>query len=250
MSRHDRQLYPPLDRLKPVAGDVWIVDGPLIRFGPPLLKLPFPTRMTVMRLHHQLFIHSSTPLTAELKTQVDGIGEPAWIIGPNRLHYWWIPEWCDAYPKSAVYLAPRIMEQAAGCLDRIAWRCRALDLRSGYPWDRAIDTLPIHGGYMSEVIFFHRPTRTLVLTDLIANFEPQKLGFVARWLTWLGGAQHPDGQMPRDMRLTYGRSAGLRSTVDTMLGWDPARIVIAHGKWYEHSGSDELRRAFRWLLDR
>jgi hypothetical protein len=32
-----------------------------------------------------------------------------------------------------------------------------------------------------------------------------------------------------------------------MIGWDPARIILAHGRWYERGGADELRRAFRWL---
>ena len=68
-----------------------------------------------------------------------------------------------------------------------------------------IDTLPVHGSYMSEIVFFHRSSRTLVLTDMIENFKSQKLGLVARVLTWLGGAQHPDGRMPRDMRLTSAR---------------------------------------------
>ena len=54
--------------------------------------------------------------------------------------------------------------------------------------------------------------------------------------------------MPRDMRLTYrARAAELRMAVDTMIGWDPARIILAHGRWYERDGADELRRAFRWL---
>jgi hypothetical protein len=248
MTSRECQTYPPLNTLKPVAVELWIVDGPLIGFGPSLLRMQFPTRMTIARIGRQLFVHSPTTLTAALKVEIDAIGVPAWIIGPNRLHYWWITEWSDAYPNSAVYLAPRIMEQAAGRLDRIAVRCQMLDRRSGYPWDGTIDTLPIHGSYMSEVTFFHRPTLTLVLTDLIENFEPQKLGFVARWLTWLGGAQHPDGQTPRDMRLTFHKSAAeLHAAVDTMLGWNPERIIIAHGKWYERNGGDELRRAFRWL---
>ena len=250
MTQPDRQTYPPLNTLKPVIDDVWIVDGPLIEFGPPLLRMPFPTRMTVVRIGRELFIHSPTPLTAGLKAEIAAIGEPAWIIGPNRIHYWWIPEWCEAYPDAAAYLAPRIMEQARDRLDQVAHRCRPLDDRSGYPWDGAIDTLPVHGSYMSEIVFFHRPSRTLVLTDMIENFEPQKLGLVARVLTWLGGAQHPDGKMPRDMRLTYrARAAELRVAVDTMIGWDPARIILAHGRWYERGGADELRRAFRWLLN-
>jgi hypothetical protein len=54
--------------------------------------------------------------------------------------------------------------------------------------------------------------------------------------------------MPRDMRLTFDKAA-LKAAVETMIGWQPERIVIAHGRWYETNGADELRRAFRWLLD-
>jgi hypothetical protein len=249
MTKPDRQTYPPLNALKPVTDDVWIVDGPLIEFGPPLLRMPFPTRMSIIRIGRQLFIHSPTPLTAGLKAEIAAVGEPAWIIGPNRIHYWWIPEWCEAYPDAVPYLAPRIIDQAGDRLDQVSHRCHQLDDRSGYPWDAAIDTLPVHGSYMSEIVFFHRPSRTLVLTDMIENFEPKKLGLLSRVLTWLGGAQHPDGKMPRDMRLTYrARAADLRVAVDTMIGWDPARIILAHGRWYERGGADELRRAFRWLL--
>lgn len=247
MNVHKHQTYPPLNTMKPITPDVWIVDGPLIRFGPPLLKLPFPTRMTILRIGDDLFIHSPTQLTAGLQEEVDAIGSPRWLIGPNRLHYWWIPQWCEVYPRAAVYLAPRITEQAAGRLDHLASRCLPLDRQSGYPWDGIIDTLPVHGSFMSEVVFFHRATRSLLLTDLIENFEPQKLGLIASWMTWFGAAQHPDGQMPRDMRLNYRKRAELRSAVDTMLAWNPERIILAHGKWYEQRGADELRRAFRWL---
>jgi hypothetical protein len=250
MTAPDRQTYPPLNTLKPVADDVWIVDGPLITFGPPLLRIPFPTRMTVMRTGPELLLHSPTPLTAELKAEIAGIGEPAWIVGPNRIHYWWIPEWCEAYRDAAVFLAPHILEQAGDRLASVSDRCQPLVDRSGYPWDGMIETLPVQGSYMSEIVLFHRPSRTLVLTDMIENFEPQKLGLLARVLTWFGGVQHPDGKMPSDLRLTYrARRAELRTAVDMMIGWDPARVIVAHGKWYERNGADELRRAFRWLAN-
>jgi len=54
--------YPPLNTLKPVADEVWIVDGPMIRFGIPGFKMPFPTRATIIRLAGKdLFVHSPTP---------------------------------------------------------------------------------------------------------------------------------------------------------------------------------------------
>ena len=241
----DRFTYSPLNTLKRVADDVWIVDGPLIRFGPPLLKMPFSTRMTVIRIGGDLMIHSPTPLTPELKTEVDGIGRPRWIVGPNRIHYWWIPDWHAAFPGADVYLAPRIREQAG---TRIDFDCRALDRDHGYPWDDDIATLPVEGNYMTEVVLFHRRSRTLVLTDLIENFEPRKISsWLMRILTRFGGVQDPDGAMPRDMRVSYRDKARLKAAVDIMIGWNPERIILAHGRWYDRNGADELRRAFRWL---
>jgi hypothetical protein len=244
--RHRTVEYPPINTLKLVADDIWIVDGPVIRFGMPWPKMPFPTRMTVIRLREGLVVHSPTELTAALKSSIEQLGQPRWIIGPNRIHYWWIPEWREAFPAADIYLAPRINEQAG---DHIRFAAHTLDRASGYPWDGEIATLPIAGSYMTEVEFFHHASRTLILTDLIENFEPQKLSFLARWLTWAGGAQHPDGQMPRDMRLTYKDKAALKSAIEKMIDWDPERIILAHGRWYEKDGAAELERAFRWLLD-
>jgi len=247
---HDAEqgTYPPLNTLKPVCANEWIVDGPIIRFGMPWPKMSFPTRMTVIRLPSgDLFIHSPTPLVASLKVEIEREGHPRFIIGPNRIHYWWVPEWETAFPHADVYLAPRILDQAKG---HIACANLPLDRDRGYPWDAEIATLPIEGGYMTEVVFFHRPSRTLVLTDLIENFEPEKIGsFFMRWLTKLGGVQDPDGQMPRDMRLTYAKQkAQLKAAVEAMMAWDPERIILSHGRWYQRNGRAELARAFRWLF--
>lgn len=249
MSGHDhRMAYPPLNTLKPVAPDVWIVDGPVIRFGMPWPKMPFPTRMTIIRLGNGgLFVHSPTHLTEDLRAEVDALGPVRFIIAPNRIHYWWVPYWRQAYPQAQIWLAPRIREQAKGHID---FATRELTGATGYPWDGAIATLPVTGSFMTEVAFFHQATRTLILTDFIENFEPRKLSWWMRILTRLGGVRDPDGQMPRDMRLTYSKQKpALKAAVETMIGWAPERVIIAHGRWYEANGAAELRRAFRWLLD-
>lgn len=240
--------YAPLDMLKPVAKDVWIVDGPMIRFGMAPLKMQFPTRMTVIRSKRRaLFIHSPTPLTDSLKAEIANIGEVRHIVGPNRIHYWWIPEWRTAFPKAEVWLAPRIREQAKG---RIDFDAPELTKETGYPWDEEIKTLPVAGSFMTEVEFFHPASRTLVLTDFIENFEPKKLSWWWRWLARAGGVLAPNGGMPRDMRLTYSRQKPqLKAAVETMIGWNPERIILAHGKWIERDGAAELKRSFGWLLD-
>ncbi|KQY20311.1 DUF4336 domain-containing protein [Rhizobium sp. Root482] len=243
----EANLYRPINTLKPVCDDVWIVDGPAIDFGPPLVKMSFPTRMTIVRLRgRDLLIHSPTPLTAALKAEVAAIGTPRWIIGPNKIHYWWIADWHAGFPAAVIYLAAGIVERAG---ERISLPHSPLDARCGYPWDDEIATLPIVGSFMTEVEFFHRASRTLVLTDFIENFEPHKLTFWTRLLTRLGGVSDPDGQMPRDMRLTFSRRRdALKQAMEEMIAWEPERVILAHGRWYRSNGAGELRRAFRWLL--
>ncbi|MCA6111967.1 DUF4336 domain-containing protein [Bradyrhizobium cenepequi] len=248
MLHEDHLTYPPLNTLKQVAGDVWIIDGPAIQFGPFWFKAPFPTRATIFRLAGgNLFVHSPTPLVPELKAEIDRTGVPRWIIGPNRLHYWWIPDWRAAYPDARVFLAPKTRQQAGSRLDL---DCETLDRTSGYPWDDRIATLPIAGSYMTEVAFFHRSSRTLVLTDLIENFEARKVeARLMRFLICAGGVRDPNGSTPRDMRLSFWRNkAAVKAAVQVMIDWDPERIILAHGRWYDHDGRAELQRAFRWIL--
>ena len=237
--------YDPLNVLKPVAADVWIADGPTIRFGPPGLRIPFPTRMTVVRLKDGgVFIHSPTMLEAKLRSDVERLGTPRYLVAPNRLHYWWIPDWQSAFPDARIFLAPKVAKQAAG---RLNFAYTTMDKDSGYPWDAEIATLLIAGSYMTEAAFFHRATCTLVLTDLIENFETSRINSsLMRLLTWIGGVRDPHGSMPRDMRMTFPRQK-LRSAVQQMIDWDPERIIIAHGRWYDRNGRAELIRAFQWL---
>lgn len=105
--------YEPLDTPKAVAPDVWIVDGPEIRFGPPGLKLPFPTRMTVVRLPDDgLWLHSPTPPTARLLESLQALGEVRFLVAPNTLHYWWLPDWAARFPDAGRYGAPGLRRAA------------------------------------------------------------------------------------------------------------------------------------------
>jgi hypothetical protein len=101
---------------------------------------------------------------------------------------------------------------------------------------------------MTEFVFFHRSTRTLVLTDCIENFEaPQLAAAWMRWLARLGGVLDPDGQTPRDLRGTFWKNRSqVARTVDKLVSWNPERIILAHGRWYPRDGTAELQRALRW----
>ena len=241
------RLYEPINQLKPVADNVWIVDGPEIEFGFFGLKLPFPTRMTIIRLTDgRLFIHSPTPLTAELNSAVVALGPIAWLVAPNRIHYWWIPDWKAAFPGAEIHVAPKVLKQAG---ERLA-ACDGVLGETAPPWRSEIDQVAVAGGFMTEFVFLHRASATAVVTDLIENFEPDRI--TCWWLRLLvraAGIADPDGKTPPDLRQTFRRNRdAVKAAVKKILAFAPERVILAHGRWYAENGTAEVARAFRWIL--
>ncbi|MGR3363455.1 MAG: DUF4336 domain-containing protein [Maritimibacter harenae] len=238
--------YEPLDRPKPVAPDIWIVDGPAIRF----YGMPFSTRATLVRLADgSLWVHSPTRMTDELADRVAALGAPAHLVAPNWIHYAYIADWKARFPEARTWAAPNVARRAARHGLDLAFDH---DLAQVPPpaWAGQIDQMIVRGSTVHrEAVFFHRKSRTLVLTDLIENFEPRKLPRWFRWIPKLVGVADPDGRMPRDMRATFRDRDALREDVGRMIAWAPERVILAHGRWYDRDGMAELRRAFRFVLD-
>ena len=242
------RTYEPINTLKPVAADVWIVDGPEIRMRYLGFAIPFTTRMTVIRLPDgALWLHSPTAIDDDLVGAMAGLGTVRYLVAPNKIHDRWIGDWKARFPDAVACAAPGVREYAPS-------RFHGFDagLGDGPPaaWSPLIEQQPVAGDFMTEVVFFHRPSRTLVLTDLIENFEPGRIScWHWRLMMKLAGVTAPDGKMPFDLRMTFLRHrAGFRAAVSRMIAWRPERILLAHGQCYAANAEAELRRAFRWAL--
>jgi hypothetical protein len=244
-------LYEPVDKLKPVADNIWVVDGPEIRMSYPYLpfiKVPFPTRMTVVRLSDgTLWLHSPTPLVDELASSLEALGRIAFLVAPNLLHYWWIGDWKARYPQARAYAAPGTRERAAKRFSGFQ-----ADLTDTQPaeWMGEFRQVMVPGDYLTEAVFLHVASRALILTDLIQNFEPARFANpLTRWIYCAAGCCDPDGKAPVDLRSTFLRyREEVRRAVNLMLEWHPERVILAHGRWYAHDAEAELKRAFRWAL--
>lgn len=244
------RLYEPLETPKPFADGIWIVDGPLARMQLGMgVSIPFPTRMTVVRLSGgDLFLHSPTRFSEALAERVSALGRVAHLVSPNMLHYENIPAWKRAFPEAVCWASPGVTKRAAGQGIAISFD-RDLEDAPPTAWAGELDQLLFSGSrFVDEVVFFHRASRTLLLTDLIQNFEPEKLTSTQRFVARMGGALDPDGGTPLDFRATFiGRKEQARRHLERMLAWEPERIVLTHGRLYEEDGTSELRRTMRWL---
>jgi len=237
--------YEPLFTLKPVVDDVWVADGGWIKF----YGIPFPTRMTVIRLANgSIWVHSPIADQNGLADAVTDLGPVRHLIAPNWIHYGWLPDWQSRFPEATTWGSPGVVDRAAGRGVNLAIDTVLADIAPP-DWSDQIDQRLADSGYHRELVFFHRVSRTLILTDLIENFEPKNMPWWTLPLLKLGRVCHPGGRMPPDMAASFRlKGRHLSKLVETMIAWGPERVILAHGRWYEGDGTAELRRAFRGVL--
>jgi hypothetical protein len=229
-----------------VAEGLWIVDsGPMHLAG-----VAFPVRMTVVRLSSgAMWLHSPTPFNAALRGEIERLGPLRHLVAPNFAHWMFVGDWQRQVPGALAWAAPGLRRR--GQVKRSGVRFDH-DLGEVAPgdWAEDIDQAVVPAGFgIREVAFLHRASRSLILTDLVENFEPDKLSPLARPLVHAAGAMAPEGMAPLHYRLALnGNRAAVAAVARRMLDWAPERVIFAHGAWFETDGTARLRRSFRWLL--
>ena len=238
--------YPPLDTPKPVAEGVFVVDSVLEN----PLGAVIATRMTVMRLPDGgLLLHSPTRYSLALKGALEVIGPVRHLVAPNLAHWTFMKDWQDACPEATTWAAPGL--RGRGQVRRSGVRLDH-DLGAATPpeWGDAIEVVPVPGGAgFTEVALFHRPSETLVLTDLVINLEEPKVPLPLRPVTWAFGVMAPEGMPPPYLRaVVRWRQAEAAQGAARLVALRPERVIFAHGLWFERDGEARLRRSLRWLL--
>jgi hypothetical protein len=240
-------VYPPLDTPKPVADNLWVVDsGPMHVAG-----MPLPVRMTIIRLGNgELILHSPTPFSFPIKAQLDDLGRIAHLLAPNTAHWSFVKQWQAHYPDATCWAVPGLGERPA--VKKAELRIDKV-FADGAPkeWNEEIEIILVRGKALVEAELFHRASRTLVLTDLIVNLEPDKLPLPMRLGARLVGALAPEGKAPIYARAAI-KAGGEQASnaASRLLDLAPERVIFAHGHWHEHEGTGHLERSLDWLLPR
>ena len=243
-------VYAPLNRPKAIATDLWIVDGPTIGMAAPFgLSLPFPTRMTVVRLRDGgLWCHSPIAPDAGLFASLELLGPVRHLVSPNKFHYASIAAWKQRFPAACAWASPGVRERAAAQHIAVDFD-RDLGESAPIAWSADLAQLRFRGSrVLEEVVFLHCASASLILADLIENLEAARLSPLWRMLARLGGVLAPDGKAPLDLRLTFtGGRKEARECLAQILAWHPQRVLLAHGHCLLHDGEAQVQRAFRWL---
>ena len=231
-------------RLAGFGPNLWMCEGPVVPF---FGGFPYPTRMAVIRLSEGgLFVWSPVALSAVLKREIDGLGPVRFLVSPNLLHHLFLGEWKRAYPGARLYASPGLRRRRKD-LSFDADLADAPDPE----WEADIDQVLMRGSFaMTEVVFFHHASRTVIFADLIENLPRDWFKGWRGAFARLGGIVAPHPGAPRDWRASFIHRRAARDSLARILAWPIERVLIAHGEPAATNGKAFVLGAFAWLLSR
>lgn len=220
-------------QLKACGEGLWYGEAPVRFFG-----MRIVTRMSVIRLPDgALLVISPLILTPDLERELRALGPVREIASPNKIHNQGLESFARAWPEARLWASPGLPE-------------RRPDLRfhgtlgdePEAPWRGVVDQICTQGNvFFSEVVFFHRPSRTLIVADLVENLVGEA------GLTWAGRLMmramgiYGKALPSPELRMFTMDGAAAAEALDRIAAWPFERILLAHGALIESDAHAVLR---------
>ncbi len=218
-----------------IATDVWGIDT-TVSLG---LGMKLPLRMTVLGDAEGLVLVSPVEIDDGLHGILDGLGRVHTIIAPNRLHYRHVAQAKRRFPDAKLWGAPGLAQKRAELtFDET--------LATGELSPQLSCHLVEGAERLSEVVFFHRPTATLVVTDLV--FSVMEANLPTRLLLRYGSGTLGRMEQSRLLRSMATDRKLAAQSIETLLSLPISRVVPAHGEVVDEQAAQRLRAGLWWML--
>jgi len=226
-----------------IAGKIWIIEYP-IRFG----GMDIFGRMTIIRLSNgELFIHSPCKIDAPLKAEIDHLGPVAFIVAPGNFHHLYVADFQKLYPDAETFICPGIEKKRPDL--KFDW---ILGNRPDQRWQQDIDQIFIRGTkIMTEVVFLHRESNTLIVVDLLENIGDDYRHHAGLWLRFWWKVIFRMWNNPKaapEYQLGWGNKKIVRESLQQIIDWKAERVILSHGELIEENVNDILKSAWKNVL--
>ena len=217
--------------MRRLAENLWLLEYPLSVLG-----TQHGRNVTVIRLRDgRLVLHSMAPFTEADREGIRERGEPAWLVEAMLLHDTYAAEGRKCFP-GVPFLGPEGFEEIVG------FPVAPL-VPPPSDWAGEVEVALIRGApRLGEHAFLHLPSRTLIVADLIFNFDAGETGWNRFFHRHVAGFRRYPGTS-RIFRWFVSDREALRRSIEELLSWDFDRIVVGHGKVIEREGKELLCRA-------
>ncbi|KAF4548333.1 Hypothetical protein D9617_29g007100 [Elsinoe fawcettii] len=243
-----------------VTPEIITYSVPFLRFG----KIQIGGRGTVVRTAGgDLAVFSPVALTEDVKKEVSSFGNVRWIIAPDMEHHIFLTPWSEAFPEAKVVGPAELKEkrdkQGYKTPFTYLWKAKEQPTVDA-DFDKEFEYEYVFAHPNKELVFNHKPTKTLIEADLMFNLPaneqmsktniPPNQGLLTKLFIALNS---PAGSAIWQKRfLWYAMSSGDRpnfnKSIQKIDGWDFNRIIPCHGDVIETDGKGIFRKVFEWHL--
>jgi len=227
-----------------VKDQIWIYVY-TVRFG----GMDLFGRMTIIKLDNgDLIIHDPCEIDDFLKHEIDKIGKVKYIIAPGTYHHLFVTDFQQKYPDAETFLCPGLERKRPDI--KFEW---ILGNAPDHRWSNILDQVVIQGTkYIWEVAFFHKPSKTLILVDLLENIGDdfkRPTGLVLRfwWKVVFKMWNHP--KAAPEYQMGWGRKDIVKKGLSKIIGWNAERIILAHGELIEDNVNTVLGTAWHKVMN-
>jgi hypothetical protein len=224
--------------LTPFAEGVWVSKEPVHFLG-----LELTSTMTVLRLGDgSLLLHSPVVMTPQRRAAIEALGPVAHLYAPNLYHHLRVGEWAAAFPSARLHAPAGLAKKRRDLrVDRVHGPAGPEPAFAGI-----VDEQRIDGFRLQESVLVYRPTRTLVVADLVHNIGRPQHGWTKFYTRTMGFYDRV--ALSRMLRATaFSDRAAARRSLDELLARPFERLIVGHGAALETGAREALAAAYTWL---
>lgn len=178
--------------------------------------------VTVIRLQSgQTLVHSTAPFGDREIHSIRGIGEPGWLLEATNFHDTTAAAGRAAFPEIP-YLVPEGFPKATS-LDASTISTGASALSEELEFIK-IEGIP----KLNEHAVFHKPSRTLILADLLFNL-PENAGAWTRWVLKTAARIRQFPGQSAYFRHFIKDEAAYQESLQKLAALDFEKIIFGHG---------------------
>jgi hypothetical protein len=228
--------------LRSFGENIWIAEGPLVRD----MRAWFTTRMTIVKLNNgSVWIESPVPASPETLQSITELGPVKYLVAATMRHVWRLENARTQFPETQLWVCRRTrltLQHGELPISGILTDTPPPD------WADDFEQLEFKGNpLLSEVLFYHKKSHTVIIGDLIASNKKIKGKPLSNFIFRLGGVLYPKGGVSRDIRMSFKDRDLARQSLETLLSWDFDKLIIAHGDCIETDAKSFVEEKFRWL---
>jgi hypothetical protein len=227
-----------------IKDQIWILEYP-VRFG----GMDLFGRTTIIKLSNgELIIHDPCRIDDAIKKRIDDLGEVKFIIAPGNFHHLFVTDFQQQYPEAETFICPGLERKRPDI--RFDW---VLGNKPDTRWEDTLDQVLIQGTRVIwEVAFFHKPSQTLILVDLLENIGDDyqhKAGIYLQFWWRLVFRMWNNPKAAPEYQMGWGNKKVVKKGLKKILDWNAERVILAHGENIGNNVNSVLRTAWKRVLN-